>query len=546
MLKKKFILVISGLFFLFPVLTEAQQQWMVYFRDKQHNDFNPYTYFDAKAIERRIRTGIPVDDPTDWPVDENYINTLTPMVNEVLMASRWFNAVAVDADEFQVYRIQQLPFVIGIEIIEPAEMQVAGITDYDTTLHPKEAEVLEGQLKTLGIDAWRKAGIDGKGIRIAILDVGFDNADKVPAFDHIRSENRLIASHDFTKKKNGEFVYYSNAHGTEVWSCIAGKIGDLRIGLATGAEFLLAKTEKSSEKFSEELYWLTAAEWADKNGADIINSSLGYTGKRYFNWQMDGHTSFVTRAANIAARKGILVVNAAGNEGSDPWHYIGAPADADSALSVGGIDPETGYHIDFSSYGPTSDKRMKPNVSAYGHVIAATPSGLKSVQGTSFASPLIAGFAACAWQANRSLTNMQLFKEIEKSGSLYPYFDYAHGFGVPQAGHFLHPGQAVQSSPTFEVIDRGDSLIIVINSLLTGNPASNQNPQHKNIDGNEPGYNGQKEYLYYNIMNKSGVLDSYYVLNVTKAEVISLLKSDYHNGETLNVHYAGYSKSVKL
>jgi hypothetical protein len=425
-------------------------------------------------------------------------------------------------------------------------MEMTSYNDYDTTVNSSEAKVLEGQLKTLGVEAWRKAGIDGKGLRIAILDVGFDRADKVPAFDQIRSENRLIATRDFTKRGNNEDVYYGNGHGTQVWSCIAGKIGDIQIGLATGAEFLLAKTEKSSEKFSEELYWLAAAEWADKNGADIINSSLGYTGKRYFNWQMDGKTSFVTRAANMAARKGMLVVNAAGNEGSDKWHYIGAPADADSALSIGGIDPETGYHTGFSSFGPTSDKRMKPNVSAYGHVVAAAPAGLKSTQGTSFASPLIAGFAACAWQTNRTLTNMQIFKEIEKSGSLYPYFDYAHGYGLPQAGHFLDKEQT-PALPTFRVIESGDSIFIVAADKSTiSHTANSGNSEYKTTETKKDETSSNKEYLYYNIMNSAGVLDSYYVLDVTQPEVLTILKSDFQNGETLNVHYAGFSISVKL
>lgn len=543
MLKYKLILLVTGILLLFPSVTTAQQ-WMVYFRDKQHLDFNPATYFDSKAIERRLMAGIPVDDPSDWPVNENYVRTLTPMVNEVLLTSRWFNAVAVDADAIQMNAVRQLPFVLEIEWMEPTELLPAAYMEYDTSIQPANTVILAGQLKTLGVDAWLKAGIDGTGIRIAILDVGFDGADKVPAFDHIRNGNRLIATHDFTSRKNESNVYYGNGHGTEVWSCIAGKTGDLQIGLATGAEFLLAKTEKNSEKYSEELNWLAAAEWADKNGADIINSSLGYTGKRYFNWQMDGKTAFVTRAANIAARKGILVVNAAGNEGSGPWHCIGAPADADSALSVGGIDPATGYHTGFSSYGPTSDKRMKPNVAAYGHVIAAAPSGLTSTQGTSFASPLIAGFAACAWQTHRSLSNMQLFKEIEKSGSLYPYFDYAHGFGVPQADYFLKTDSSTQQS-TFSLIESGDSIRIVVNKIPTGKASSAESHSNRSdVSSGETSKN--KEYLYYNIMNKTGVLDSYYVLDITQPEVLTIVRSRYRDGETLNVHFDGYSYSVKL
>ena len=543
--KTRLILIITGLLFIMPILSEAQQRWMVYFKDKQHLDFNPYSYFDAKAIERRILTGIPLDDPSDWPVNESYVNQVTLMVNDVLITSRWFNSVAVDADNIQISNLKRLPFVLDVEWIEPSEMPITSYNAYDTAINPNQSKILKGQLQTLGADAWRKAGINGKGLRIAILDVGFTNADKVPAFNHIRDGKRLIATRDFTKRGNNENVYYGNGHGTQVWSCIAGKIDNIQIGLATGAEFLLAKTEKSSEKYKEELNWLAAAEWADKNGADIINSSLGYTVNRYFNWQMDGKTTFVTRAANIAACKGMLVVTAAGNDGDDKWHYIGAPADADSALSVGGIDPATGFHTGFSSFGPTADKRMKPNVSAYGHVIAAAPARLVSTQGTSFASPLVAGFAACAWQSNRKLTNMQLFHEIEKSGSLYPYFDYAHGFGIPQAGYFVNKNQA-PVAPTFKVVESGDSITVVVNNEFVVGKSRTEEFEYKVREGNANESSLNQEYLYYNIMNKAGVLDSYYVLDVMQPKVFSVLKSDYLHGETLNVHYAGYSVSIKL
>ncbi len=153
---------------------------------------------------------------------------------------------------------------------------------------------------------------------------------------------------------------------------------------------------------------------------------------------MNGKKSLVARAANMAASKGMLVVNAAGNDGETKWKHLGTPADADSVLSVGGISPESDYHFSFSSYGPTADKRLKPNVCAYGAVMESGKKGLTTTYGTSFASPLVAGFAACAWQTNRRLNNMELFKEIEKSADLYPYFDYAHGYGVPQAGYFIN------------------------------------------------------------------------------------------------------------
>jgi len=543
MYRTRILFLICGLLFMFPLITQSQQQWMVFFKDKQRDGFNPYEYFDIKAIERRIQAGIPLDDPSDWPVNSTYVDEITPLVEEVIFTSRWFNSVAVIATPLQMARIMLLPFVLDVEYVDPSTLLVASYNEYDTAMDYNQEKILLGQLSTLGLDAWQKAGINGKGIRVAIFDVGFDHADKVPAFDHIRKGGRLIATRDFTKSCNSENVYYGNGHGTQVWSCIAGQIGDLQIGLATGAEFLLAKTEKNSEKFSEELNWLAAAEWADKNGADIINSSLGYTHKRYFNWQMDGRTSFISRAANLAARKGMLVINAAGNEGSGRWHYVGAPADADSVLSVGGINPSTGYHTSFSSYGPTSDKRMKPNVSAYGHVTAAAPAGLTSTQGTSFSSPLVAGFAACAWQSSRSLTNMQLFHEIEKSGSLYPYFDYAHGFGLPQAYYFTDTNH-VLVAPTLELSETNDTLRIFAKGEWSGKslPELSRDNGLFSSSPTEEGIN----LLYYNIMDSAGIIESYYVLNVTQNEVFTIKRSDYPGGKTLNIHFAGYSLSVKL
>jgi len=300
----------------------------------------------------------------------------------------------------------------------------------------------------------------------------------------------------------------------------------------------LAKTEVNREPFSEEVHWLAAAEWADKNGADIINSSLGYTKERYFPWSMDGKTSFISRAADIAARKGILVVNAAGNDGDDDWHTVGAPADADSVLSVGGIDPKTGYHIGFSSYGPTADKRMKPNVCAYGNVVVSGSNGLVTANGTSFASPLVVGFAACALQLNKGIGNMTLFHEIEKSGNLYPYFDYAHGFGIPQAGYFLSKDKN-PAEPTFSILETADSVKVIVNKQFIPTSETSNN-------GNSSVHLLNPEYLYYNIMNSSGFLDSYYLIEVSEPEAVVLPRNEFEAGEKLNVHFEGYTLSYQL
>ena len=360
--------------------------------------------------------------------------------------------------------MEKLPFVKKIIRKIPINIELTndGIKD-EMDLFDSEERILQNQTERLGGKIFLENGIDGKGIRIAILDGGFPNYEQHEAFEHIRKDNRIIKTWDFTKKNAN--VSRGVSHGTSTFSCIAGKKEDINIGMATGAEFLLAITEVNSEPYKEEKWWLAAMEWADKNGANIISSSLGYVYQRYFPEEMDGHHSLVSEAARIAARKGMLVVNSAGNEATNKdWKTIITPADVDSVLSVGGIDPMTNFHINFSSFGPTSDGKMKPNVCAFGKVMAAEKNGFGTMEGTSFSCPLVSGFAACAWQTKRELNNMQLFSEIEKSADLYPYFDYAHGYGVPQASYFI-PGEADSIVVTFQVKENENEITILANDM---------------------------------------------------------------------------------
>jgi len=526
---KKFI-VLPSLFFALCLSAQSEfredsNKYMVFFKDKKTTSFNPYEYFDTKAIERRLKQGIQLFDSTDFPVNEEYITIVAELVDSSSYSSRWFNALTVYAGETSLQQILALPFVSGFEKVSGKLILSGNDKDeFKVVLNKEQLKLLKKQTERLGITSFHEKGFNGKGIRVAIFDAGFPTVDVSPCFEHIRKENRIIKTYDFTKKK--EIVYAYSSHGTNVFSCIAGIADSIPIGLATGAEFLLARTENALyEPFGEEENWLAAAEWADKNGADIINSSLGYTIHRYFREDMNGKTSLIARAANMAASKGILVVNAAGNEGQSGWKFIGTPADADSVLSIGGIDPETDIHIGFSSFGPTADRRMKPNVAAYGSVIAAGRTGLVSTQGTSFASPLVAGFAACAWQSNRSLSNMELFHKIEQSATLFPYFDYAHGYGIPQAEYFLTADSignrdTIYSVPTFDILSEGKMLVVIIRDEFF-----EKNEDYK---------------LYYHILNEEGTLDEYNVLMVTDKRVLEFDTYQYDSGKKLVVFYKGY------
>ena len=422
--------------FVWTFIASAQDIYWVFFTDKNGTEFDPYAYFDAKAIQRRTQQQLPLFDSTDFPLNRSYVTAVDRLSDELVGESRWFNAAAVSTS--RIDEIRRLPFVAAVTPIESHAVPASVSSEEPAPIAATDTSMLYPQLVRMQGEQFVANGIDGTGIRIAVLDGGFKMADEHPAFQHLRDGHRILKTYNFPLKR--EDVYGWDTHGTMVLSCIAGINDGKKIGLATGAEFLLARTEVNLEPRKEEVWWMMGMEWADRNGANIINSSLGYGKERYNPEDMDG-TSLVARAANMAASKGILVCNSMGNEGDDrTWRTLITPADADSVLSVGGID-EKGNPSDFTSWGPTADGRLKPNVCAYGHAFVANPSKTKPytyAYGTSFSSPLTAGFAACAWQSRPQLNNMELKAEIEKSADRYPDHDFRYGYGVPQASYFVN------------------------------------------------------------------------------------------------------------
>lgn len=499
-------------FFLNHTMVNAQnEKYWVFFADKKGVEFDPLAYFDAKAIERRVLQDIPLNDISDYPVRKDYINTVHEIVTESGYASRWFNALSVTATPDQIEVVKNLPFVIDVQ----PQFISAQMCKYETKYELKDdgKDLGKKQLELMQAEYFKKAGITGKGIRIAIFDGGFPDVDKHDAFAHVRKENRIIKTWDFCKNK--EFVYGYNSHGLMVMSNICGIYEGVPLGLATEAEFLLARTEVNSEPFAEEEYWMAAVEWADKNGAQIISSSLGYTTDRYFPEQMNGKTSLVVRAANMAAFKGILVINAMGNDGDNKWKAVGTPADADSILSVGGIDPYTEYRISFSSFGPTSDGRMKPNVTNSAHTqVADKGNKLTSAFGTSFSTPLTSGFVACAMQVIPGKKPMEMIKIIEQSGTLYPYYDYAHGFGVPQASFFTNKSNIEKPIPSFDFKVENDTLMI---QTLQNNDNAIDTVTTTSIT------NG---YLYYHIEMPDGKLFKYGLISVSDSIPLKIAISE--------------------
>ena len=567
-----------GLIWLLPMmLGQAQSRkvvpagrYWVTFRDKAGQQFRPATYFSPAAQARRRRQHLPPADSTDYPVRPDYLAQVRATSDSVTLISRWFNAVACWATPAQAARLRTLPGVGGVEVwpitpLLPASRSAAAARP----LSAADRTLARQQTAALGAADFQRAGLTGKGLRIAIFDVGFSGTDRHPAFAHLRRRQAIVATYDFLRKT--PYVYHGGNHGTEVLSCIAGRLPDSTyLGLAPDAEFLLARTEQMyREKYAEEEAWLAAVEWADRNGADIINSSLGYTDRRYFPEQMNGRTSLVARAAELATRKGILVINAAGNAGDDPqWHTVGTPADGDSVLAVGGIDPVTFLHLDFSSYGPAPDGRLKPNVAAFGVAITAVPGGYSRTEGTSFASPLVAGFAACAWQQQRGLTVMELFGRLQESGSLYPYFDYAHGYGVPRATFFTAPAANRAAVPTFDFV-RTDSVVrVIIRPAAAFVPARTLPLYTDSVVVAAPGPEvapvGQEQprppsevvvvapaseppaYVYWQLLSADNKLLRYEVLEANQRSVLQLPVSELAAGRAVRVHYRGHTETYSL
>lgn len=501
----------------------------IYFKDKAGVEFDPVAYFDKHTLERRTRLGIPHSQFTDWPVQSNYVEKVGAIADSTVAVSRWLNMVVAYVAESNIKTISELPFVDHMEQAGSTKVHVSAQDDYELS-GLIDSMLLELQTERMAGSRMREEGLDGSGIRIAVFDIGFKKLDEHPAFDHLRKHNRILRTYDFIGEDTN--VYAHGNHGTMVTSCIAGLYGEIPMGLGTGVELLLARTERSLTEFKTEEYnWLLAAEWADKHGADIINSSLGYTDQRYFQEEMDGQTAIVTKAANMAARKGILVVTSAGNEGDNRWGTLAAPADSDSVLSVGGTDPYTDVVIGFSSPGPNRHLKVKPNVVALGEVIAAYKRKYGSVGGTSFSAPLVSGFAACMLQHMGATAPLDLIRTIEQSGHLYPYYDYHHGYGVPLADKWLgdHP---CDSTFTFDVNEVFVNIMVDTTYL----------PQEKH-EGEVGNY---ERNLYYQILNKEGHIRKYGVVLAEEEEVVFFDKRDLEPGDRIRIHFECFTRTLTI
>lgn len=390
------------------------------------------------AQQMRVERGITIDS-LDYAVSPLYLDSISRLGAEVLHTSRWFNGATVKANEQTIQSIKQCTFVDTIYLTR---------TDEDSSVFPplslrkREAkgerqeakgEGLE-QLAQLNLLPLHQAGYKGKGIRIGVADGGFYNADTL---ESLPRGKQWLGYADLTDSQHDFFGPEGN-HGTLCLSAIMGQQENYQ-GAATQAEYFLFRTEEHHTESPKEIdNWVAAIEMADSLGLHIVSTSLGYTtfDQEHFNFaydDMDGRTSRGAQASLIAARKGMLLVTAMGNEGNKDWHYLSTPADADSILSVGAVNQDGQAGI-FSSFGPSADGRVKPEVCAMGEgtaLINPADNTLIKGNGTSFACPLIAGMAASLWSALPNATNMEIREIILRSCDRYNQPDMQLGYGIP-------------------------------------------------------------------------------------------------------------------
>ncbi len=443
--------------FLLLAQTAPDKYW-IHFTDKANTPYSisqPDSFLSAKSIQRRINQNIPIVE-NDLPVDPVYIDSLEALGLDILTRSKWMNAVTVHADSIQmIFQAMNFYFVDSYQKVLRLKTNMADIVDLTkdvnslsltSSVSSLDYGYSANQIEMLNCHILHNEGYTGQGMVIAILDAGFRNVDTLPAFDSLWANGQILGMHDFVS--GGDSVFEDHTHGMMVLSCMGGNSPGELMGTAPGASYWLLRSEDVySEYVIEEDNWVAAAEFADSVGADVLNTSLGYTefddpSQNHTYADMDGNTTRISNATDIAASKGMLVVNSAGNSGSNSWFYIGAPADADSVLAVGAVD-ENGNYVSFSSKGPSYDGRVKPNVAAKGQscAVEGTNGAVTFGSGTSFASPIMAGAAACLWQAHPDLSNMQIFEAIEMSGSQASNPDSLMGYGIPnlaQAHLVLH------------------------------------------------------------------------------------------------------------
>jgi serine protease AprX len=442
---KGFVVLILAV--LLTLSTKAQNYYWIGFTDKNDTEYSldtPEDYLSERAIQRRETQGISIDS-LDLPVNQNYIDSILKIADVKLVhVSKWLNGITVKSriDPEEIV-FPALSFIKEVQLTKPNLTTKSAFNKFEkaasSDIPPIDTSVYGSSVRQVGMmegQFLHNSGYKGEGMHIAVLDAGFYKADEFEAFDSLWAGGQILGTRDFVNPESD--IFDTHYHGMSVLSTMGGNIPGQLIGTAPHAKYWLLRSEDAATEYIiEEDNWVVAAEFADSVGVDVINSSLGYyefddPGTNHTYADMDGHTTRVTQAANIAASKGMLVFASAGNERNDPWFRIIAPSDGDRVIGVGAVD-ENRFPAIFTSAGPAADGDIKPNVAAMGYrATAQLASGvIGPISGTSFSSPILAGMAACLWQRYPDKTAIQIKAALEAAGSQYFNPDSLLGYGIP-------------------------------------------------------------------------------------------------------------------
>ncbi|NQY28595.1 MAG: S8 family serine peptidase [Flavobacteriaceae bacterium] len=416
---------------------------------------NPLTMLTQKALDRRTTQGISLEF-SDVPVTPSYITDISSATGITYVgASKWLNTIHVIGSQVDISTLSTtFSYIDSIEFADnslnpggkgssskSALGHVNKFPKENTSRIAYDYGQAQNQMEMFKAHKLHELDFTGAGITIAVIDAGFPNVDTNAGFDKIRTNGQILGGYDFVNDSAN--FYTGNSHGSNVLSFIAGYYDGATkyIGSAPEASFYLYISEDAiPETPAEETYWVMAAEQADYVGVDIINTSLGYTtfDESKYNYDyttdLDGSTSFITRGAEIAYTKGMVVINAAGNSGADgSWGgRVGVPADGPNVFTIGAVN-SAGTYASFSSKGPTSDNRLKPDVCVQGQGASYinTSGTVSAGNGTSYSSPLLAGGVACLWQALPGKTNAEIIQYVKESSSIYATPNYELGYGIP-------------------------------------------------------------------------------------------------------------------
>lgn len=444
----KKLLLVFAILFIQQNFAQTQDAW-VFFADKENVEASladPILIMTQEAIDRKTLQGTPIDE-RDVPVNEDYITEIKNASGiNVFAKSKWMNCVYVKGTQENIEALLDLPFVIDIEFANKSLNLFSG----EPVINKFEIEKITAasqritynygaaanQIEMLSGDYLHELDYTGEEMIIAVLDNGFPTVNTNPGFANMINEGRLLGTYDFQARQvNADGT---GSHGTNTSSDIAGFLQDQFVGTAPKASYYLFVTEYNpSETPLEEAHWVEALERSDSLGVDVVNTSLSYKGYDDNSYShsyedLDGQTTFAARGGNIAFDKGMILVCSSGNSGNTGSPYPGTPADSPGVLTIGAVN-SSGSYSSFSSYGPTVDGRIKPDVMAQGSgsAVIETNGNVGSSSGTSFSSPIMAGVIACLWESRPEVPNGHLMQIVRESAHLYNNPTNQMGYGIP-------------------------------------------------------------------------------------------------------------------